>query len=452
MILVPVRVARRAGRLKREGTRELVPPLIEREREIELLSESMDSARQGFGSVLIIEAPTGYGKSSLLRHAAALSGEEMTVASVRGGGAASSVDFGVALRLLLPLVDGLAPEERQDVFSGHARCTLPLIEGTEVIEPGASGSPTPLLVGLSLLTARLARGPLLMAVDDAHAVDLPTLSYLVHLEQLIGDLPIVLLIATRPAADSPRRRLLARLAATTTAARIDLRPLSASAIDRLVAARIEDPPAEFCAALSRVSGGNPFFAQELLREVERGELAIDDSEAPALLERLIPERLATQVSGRIAELPPGCERLCRAAAVLGDGASLAEVSHLAELGIERGAECADLLTQEEILVHREGLGFAHPLIRAAIEGSIPAGASALIHRRAAELFRRSHQWERLPRHLLQAPGDGAGMGCRELAGGSSSLRHAWGPDNSRHLFAAGAPRATGDRTATLGPG
>lgn len=380
-------------------------PLVERDEDLERVSRLLEAARRGAGGVLVIEAPPGVGKSTLLQSGAALAGRGTTVLSARGGGSAESVDFGVALRLLSPLLEGLPSTERAAVFAGHAARARPLLEGTEDYSSGGVGEASTLFVGLSWLTARLARDPLLIAVDDAHAVDLPTLSYLVHLEQMIEDLPVALLIATRPATDPARQRLLARLAAAPKAARISLDPLTLEGVASVAAARTPEPSEAFSASLFRVTGGNPFLLHELLREVERHGLGVTDADAAAL-DSLVPEGFAIHIAGRIAELPPECEQICRAVVIIGHGATLAEAGHLAGLGVERTAEAVDLLVREGILAHDEGLEFAHPLVGAALAESLPIGAASLLHRRAAEMFEKSMQPERVPRHLLEAPSEG----------------------------------------------
>ncbi len=382
------------------------PPLIERDAEIERITKALEAARQGSGETLVIEAPAGLGKSSLLRYAASQVGEEIRVLSARGGGSAEAVDFGVALRLLSPLVEDLDQDRRESVFSGHAARARALIEGAETFAPGEPADATPLLVGLTWLTARLAREPLLIAIDDAHAVDLPTLSYLVHLEQMIGDLPIALLIAARPATEAARQRLLARLSAAPTATRIGLEALSEGGVAELVGATAAEAATEFSAAVAETSGGNPLLVCELLREAQRRGLDAGDPSCAAAVATLVPEGVAINVAGRIAELPPECERLCRAVAVIGDGATLAEASHVSEIEIEPAAVGADLLAREELLLQRKGLEFAHPLVRSAVEAGLPPGAAALLHRRAAEMFRRSLQMERVPLHLQKAPAAG----------------------------------------------
>ena len=65
------------------------------------------------------------------------------------------------------------------------------------------------LHGLYWLCANLAqRGPVLLAVDDAHWADAPSLRFLAYLARRIDDLPVVVVCAQppgRPLARTPRR-------------------------------------------------------------------------------------------------------------------------------------------------------------------------------------------------------------------------------------------------------
>jgi tetratricopeptide (TPR) repeat protein len=93
----------------------------------------------------------------------------------------------------------------------------------------------------------------------------------------------------------------------------------------------------------------------------------------------------------------------RAAAVLGDGASLAEAASLAEVGEDDAARAADLLISLVILKPGARLEFAHPIVHEAVYADIGAHERAEAHARAAKiLLARGASEERVAAQLSQA--------------------------------------------------
>src|ERR1700760_1919442 len=94
----PKEVRRRRGRDNRDVDR-----LVEREAERQAIEQQLRAAREGSGSVLVLEGPAGRGKARLLPLAAALARSQ----GPRGLGASSTelernFPFGVAIQLFEP--------------------------------------------------------------------------------------------------------------------------------------------------------------------------------------------------------------------------------------------------------------------------------------------------------------------------------------------------------------
>src|SRR2546421_448519 len=81
-------------------------------------------------------------------------------------------------------------------------------------------------------------GPLVLAVDDAHWADAPSLRWLAHLAARVEHLPVALLLAVRDGPDEPE--LLGELRAAGT--RIRLAPLGPDATAALVRLRLGARP------------------------------------------------------------------------------------------------------------------------------------------------------------------------------------------------------------------
>ena len=115
-----------------------------------------------------------------------------------------------------------------------------------------------MLHSLYWLAANLAAAqPLVIAVDDAHWADLPSLRCLAYLAPRIEGLAISLLVALRPSRPVEEPPPLAAIRAEAAVVRPGL--LSEAAAAHLVcSAAGGEVSVEFCTALWRASGGNPF--------------------------------------------------------------------------------------------------------------------------------------------------------------------------------------------------
>jgi hypothetical protein len=207
------------------------------------------------------------------------------------------------------------------------------------------------------LVANLAaRRPLLIAVDDAHWADPPSLRWLAYLAARIDDLPVALLLAVRDGPDEPT--MLGELRAGPAGIRLRLGPLGHDATAALVRQRLgEQADADLCRACHVSTGGNPFLLESLATALSgpgRDELGP--------VESLGPLPVAQAVLRRVAQLGDGAGPLTRALAVLGGPAPLRHAAALAGQDIPRAARLADRLRAAQVLAPGAVLEFAHPIV------------------------------------------------------------------------------------------
>lgn len=415
------------------GSADVGSALLERDRELGELADALSLAEHGQGRVVLVEAPAGLGKTSLLR-AACEAAAEAGFACLRARATELERDFayGCVRQLLDPLVAKASEEERGRLFDGAAALSKPLFAPARGggRPPPADGSFS-MLHGLYWLVDNLSEdGPVVLAVDDVHWCDAESLRFLNYLAPRLDGLRLVVLGSARSGENVTD---LARLAASPETTVLRPRPLSTGAIVRLCERRLglEVEP-EFAVSCREATGGNPFFLEALLREV--GELGIAPVAGEADRVRAVgPAAVAEAMLLRLAETP-AATALVRAVAVLGDGASVAEAARLAELSEEKAADAADLLIRLAVLRPDERLEFLHPIVREAVSADVGAHERAAAHTRAAEILASlGADDERIAAQLVKAPpGDDPErvellrrVGTDALARGAPAAAAAW---------------------------
>ena len=165
----------------------------------------------------------------------------------------------------------------------------------------------PALHGLYWLVANLAeRSPVVAIVDDAHWADPPSLRWLAYMARRIEELPILLLMISRPREPGMDAGLLAELA-VEPAEMIRPSALSEDGAGLMVRERLSASAAsEFCRACHTATGGNPFLLRELI-----GQLAADrvspTADAAARIGEIRPETVSRAVLLRLRRLARGGE-------------------------------------------------------------------------------------------------------------------------------------------------
>lgn len=360
--------------------------LLDREDDLAALDGALEQAAAGTGRVLLIEGPAGIGKTALLdRLRRGAAGRGVTVRTARGGELERGFGFGIVRQLLEQVLVGADGAERDRLLAGAARLAEPVFTdaaGNEETSDVAFAT----LHGLYWLVVNLAeRAPLVLAVDDAHWADEPSLRFLLHLAHRLAGLPVVVALTVRTCAEWTGHGLDSLLLEAHPPV-IRPRPLGESAVASLVRASLgDDAGAQLCRACATATGGNPFLLSELLGEFRRDGLPVDQID-PAAVDRLGPERIATAVLLRVQRLHPQAPALARAVAVLGGQARLAWCAELAGIDGRLAQNLAAGLADIAVLVLGEPLRFAHPVVRTAIYADLSAREQTDLHARAAKLL------------------------------------------------------------------
>lgn len=202
--------------------------LIEREDQLTTLTDAVDRAATGAGSVVVVSAEAGGGKTALVR----------TMVDTTETG--RSV-WGSCEDLITPLP--LAP------FLEIARQLGPGVESAF-----ADGVRSEAMTALLDALERRPH-PSAVVIDDIHWADQASLDLMTLLAGQVARLPVAMVVTVRMDEAAPEvRQTVARMRPTT----VELPPLSVDG----VAALAGEADA---ASLTRLTGGNPFYVAELVR-------------------------------------------------------------------------------------------------------------------------------------------------------------------------------------------
>jgi DNA-binding CsgD family transcriptional regulator len=429
--------------------------LFERDADLRQLETLMGAAIAGHGGVALVHGAAGIGKTRLLQvvsEGAADSG--VRVLSARGSDLEQQFAYGVVRQLV---GDAVLPSGRRptdsELLQGDARFASPLFE------PGES-SPTlapadrsaAVLHGLYSLICEIAEPlPLLVAVDDAHWADAPSLLFLDYLGRRISTIPVAIVLTYREHESGTEAAVVRRLAADARV--LELHRLSEEASAELVRSFLgSETSAEICRACFAATDGNPFLLHELAVALTADLISQSRADVASRVARLVPDAVARNVLVRLSRLGPASIRLARAIAVLGGGADLRHAAALAELDALEAARCVDALVTGDIVAPGLPLDFLHPLLRETVYADVGLGERMLAHARAARILADSGvAAERVAQQLLASEPSGSewATSILQIAAGDAVARGA--PSSAvRYLERALEERsAEGDRGSLL---
>src|ERR1700753_804766 len=379
----PVRARRLVGIGPRHGlVGRAEASLVGRRWEMAAIDAMVDRAIGGRGGVGNVVGPPAIGKSRAAREAAALANERgVEVFWAFCESHARDVPFHAVMRLLrarmgVTDVDSFAARAlvRKQLPEADAQDLLLLDDLLGIADPEV---PLPQidpearrrrLIAL-INRATLARSePVLYIIEDAHWIDGVSESMLADFLTVIARTPTMVLVTSR----LEYKGDLTRVAGEQT---IALAPLgdsdTAALLDELLGS---DPSVgKLAAIIADRAAGNPFFAEEMVRElVQRGLLAGERGDYVCradVAEVAVPATVQAAIEARIDRLSAPAKRTLTAASVLG-------------ARFDQELLAVELIDQVRFTPHPEYV-FCHPLIRAVAYESQLKSDRAQVHRRLA---------------------------------------------------------------------
>jgi adenylate cyclase len=394
----PVSARRLLGIGEHRPTHRTESALVGRSWELNTITAILDEAIGGAGCVVTVVGPPGIGKSRLLRESAVIAaGRGLQVITTYCESHIHNVPFHAVARLLR---DGLGISDL-DAGAGRNRVReqfpdtnpddLILLDDLLGIRDASTPLPdvapdarrrrlTALITSASLARPEAA----VYIIEDAHWIDEASESMLADFLSVVPQIPALTLITYRPEYRGP----LSRMPGAQT---IALRPLNAAQAATLATELVGTDPQldDLATRVAERAGGNPFFAEEIVRDLaERGVLQgqsgayslrgeVDDADVPATLHATI--------GARIDRLDLAAKRTLNAASVIGSRFSadlLATIVGEPNVAPLLAAELVD----QTMFSPRTEYAFRHPLVRAVAYESQLKSDRTQLHRRLATVI------------------------------------------------------------------
>lgn len=357
-------------------------PLVGRHSEVAALWDQFEAARDGHTGVILIAGEPGVGKTRLLDAFAERAAREG--AEVLRGGASEAAGMPPYLPFLEALgqhIHATSAEVLREQ-TGELAAILTTLLPELAVRLGKLPENYPLppeqarlrlfeAVG-SLLQTICAAQPLVVLLDDLQWTDASTLDLLCHVARRLRNARLLLLGAYRAGEVEQHatfRQAIAELNRLRVLRTITVNPLTADETAALAIWYLAGPVAPTVSgALFRHSEGNPFFAEELLRNwLEAGALRQSDGQWLLANQALpaLPPGVVGAVRQRLSRLSPQIVELLHTAAIIGrtfDVALLADV-------VTQDMETVEELLQEAMrasLIRADTPGsftFSHDKIR-----------------------------------------------------------------------------------------
>ena len=376
--------------------------IVGRREELSLLGDLQAEAMSGKPAVVLVAGDAGIGKTRLITELIESVGDQ--VRSVVGR--CDALGEVVPVAAITDLFRQLASDAV--AFPGAKPAMDAVLRGK-----GDSLSPLELCEGVARLVEGLAsHHPLVIVIEDLHWADASTRNAVGYLARRLASLPVLLIVTYR--SDElhrrhPLRPFLAELERTVHPNRIELAALDRGEVAELAEAILGRlPGARVLDDLLRLSGGNPFFAEELI--AGRADM--------------VPKNLREVVMARVSALGETERRLLRLASV---GGPLVDPSVLARVAEADPDWLQDrlrhLVDRHHLVVIRDEIAFRHALSQEVIYGELLPGERTALHRSYADHLQSlaPGRTGEIAHHLLLA-GDHDAAFLASVAAGDDAAR------------------------------
>ena len=323
-------------------------------------------------STLVLEGEAGMGKTTLWRSGVdAAEADGLCVLQAQPAESETALSFSGLGDLLDPVLDEALEPLASGQRSALARALV--LEDVEGPAPDAHASGVALLNALRALAS--AR-PLLLAVDDVQWLDAASAAALAYSARRLRAERVGLLLARRSGVESS---VLDELKRTPSCGVLIVGPLEPGALYQVVQSHLGVAlPRPLLGEVEQASGGNPFYALEIVRTLTRSGVSVEAGRPLP-----VPDSLQDLVHGRLLALPQESrEFLTAAAAHAHPSIAITETAS----GVGRDVGLPPACEARIVETDGERIRFTHPLLAAGVLETADPRRRAEIHARLAELL------------------------------------------------------------------
>jgi DNA-binding CsgD family transcriptional regulator len=346
-------------------------PFCGRDAQVTALGEQLDQARGGAGTVVLVEADAGMGKSRLLDEAVAMARRRGFRIGI------SAADPGDSMVELATLMAAL--------FDGPD----PIFDRAELPDPRTLPEQRYwVLQDLQGLLERAARHrPLLICLDDLQWADGGTAAALRALPNRLATVPVAWVLAFRPSPGSRQLKSALGYLEHNGAEKMVLDPLDERAVRQLTASIVQAEPDSGLLKMAERAGGNPFFLVEMVSGLREERLVRIESGRAELAEPRLPRRAGETMRWRLDQMSELAHQVAAVATALGrrfpfdDLAAMLERPPSALMGPVEEMLHAGLFVETDNM-----LTFRHDLILETIRASLPRSVTRALDRQAATVL------------------------------------------------------------------
>jgi DNA-binding CsgD family transcriptional regulator len=347
--------------------------VVGRDAELAALEDFLVGIADG-ASVLVLEGEAGMGKTTLWR-AGVCSAEDRGVRVLQALPAES--ETALSFSGLGDLLDVVLDEALEPLPAGQrlALSRALLLEDAEDALPDARAVGVALL---GVLRSLSEEGPLVVAVDDVQWLDAASVGALEYATRRLREEPVGVLLARRSGLESAIVDELFRVLGTRVG-EVTVGPLDPRGLHRVVSEHLgASLPRPLLAEVHQAAGGNPFYALEIVRQLQRTGVSVEAGQPLP-----VPDSLHELVDGRLRALPPETRDLLLAAAAHAHPTVAITES---ATGIACAAGLLPALEARVVELDRERIRFTHPLLAAGAYEIADPLRRREIHARLAELL------------------------------------------------------------------